>query len=137
MHLDDLLAQIIAWGRADASLRALALVGSHARGAARPDSDVDLVCLVRDPAAFRDAAWVSQIVWGAPVEGWHDRDYGALWSRHVQVAGAPEVEMGFAPLSWANTQPVDPGTQQVMSDGHRILYDPDGRLSRLAAAVTS
>jgi Nucleotidyltransferase domain len=34
------------------------------------------------------------------------------------------------------TDPVDPGTRRVVTDGMRILHDPDGRLAALAAAAT-
>jgi hypothetical protein len=32
---------------------------------------------------------------------------------------------------WAGTGPVDPGTRRVISDGIRILYDPEGMLGSL------
>jgi uncharacterized protein len=37
---------------------------------------------------------------------------------------------------WAATDPVDRGTRRVVTDGMRILRDPDGRLAALAAAAT-
>ena len=71
---------------------ALALVGSHARGDAKADSDVDLLLLLRDPEAYLDdRAWVSEF--GAPdsvtMESW-----GKVTSLRVFYADGLEVELG-------------------------------------------
>jgi hypothetical protein len=47
----------------------------------------------------------------------------------------PDVRgLAVVPPRWASTEPVDAGTRKVVTDGMRILYDPDGRLSALAVA---
>lgn len=51
-----LLERITAWFQAREGVATIALVGSHARGAARPDSDIDLVLLVDDPRHPQGAA---------------------------------------------------------------------------------
>lgn len=126
-----------AWAAARDDLRALALVGSQARGTAGPDSDIDLILLAVDPAAYRaDTAWLHDIAWpGGPLNGWHDADYGAVWSRHVTLESGHEVELSFAMPGWAATDPVDPGTRRVVGGGLTIFLDRDGALARLAAAV--
>jgi hypothetical protein len=48
-----------------------------------------------------------------------------------------EVEVGIAEPVWAATDPVDPGTRRVVTDGLRILHDPDGRLAALAIAASA
>ncbi len=134
MMIDDLLAQITQWAQQQTAIRAVVLVGSHARGAARPDSDIDVMCLTTSPDVFRSAAWITQIQWPSEhgaVEQWHDQTYGVVWSRHMHLSSGQEVELSFGALSWASVTPIDAGTRQVMSDGHRILYDPDGLLSTL------
>ncbi|GAA2715191.1 hypothetical protein GCM10010429_36100 [Micromonospora olivasterospora] len=45
-----------------------------------------------------------------------------------------EVELGVVPVSWADIDPVDPGTRRVVSDGHRVVHDPAGVLAALSAA---
>jgi predicted nucleotidyltransferase len=52
---------IVDWAKELRSIRGLALVGSHARHQARPDSDIDLVLLVDNPNDFRRAAWLSDV----------------------------------------------------------------------------
>ena len=40
----DLIVQVVlVWAKAQPKIRAVALVGSHARGTARPDSDIDVM----------------------------------------------------------------------------------------------
>ena len=71
------------------------------------------------------------------VETWHDEDYGAVWSRHVCLATNLELEISFAPLSWASLAPLDSGTRQVMAGGCRVLHDPDGMLAKLCSALSA
>ena len=57
---------------------------------------------------------------------------GELWSRRVWLEkNHGEIEFGFASLSWADVNPLDPGTRSVIADGCRILHDPGKILSRL------
>ena len=46
----EFLFRFTAWAASQPDIVAVGLAGSHARGAARPDSDVDLVILSTDPA---------------------------------------------------------------------------------------
>ena len=139
--LAPFVARIVtAWAKAQPTMRAVALVGSHARGTAGPASDVDFMLLATDPDTFRaDLTWVDQIDWhriDAHPQKWQDEDYGLAWSRRVWLARASmPVELTFAPLCWANVDPPDGGTRRVISGGCQILYDPDGLLVRLCEAI--
>jgi len=136
----EILETVTDWARLQEDIRGIALVGSHARGAARPDSDIDLVLLSKDPNRFRDAAWLRNVGPSRPdihLRKWTDEEYGAVWSRRAWFKPDCEVEFAFAPLSWADVSPVDHGTARVVSDGCRILYDPDGLLKRLTLALGS
>jgi hypothetical protein len=130
----EIVTALTNWARLQEDIRGLALVGSHARNAARPDSDIDIVCLSKNPDRFRDTSWLVTIEWsrlGFELIKWSDEEYGALWSRRMRLKPDCELEFGFTSLSWADTGPVDRGTAKVISDGCRILYDPDGLLERL------
>jgi hypothetical protein len=110
----------------------LALVGSFARGAARPDSDVDLILLTDDPAAYVfDAGWATDLGAAKIVR---TRSWGPLTERRLLLPSGLEVEVGVVLPLWASTDPVDAGTRRVVTDGMRILYDPDHRFAALAAA---
>jgi uncharacterized protein len=138
--IDRIVQMILAWARTETKVRAVALVGSHACGTARADSDIDLVVLTDAPEFFRaDTSWLDAIGWSdiaaRPLK-WRDEEYRALWSRRLWLEqGRFEVEIGFARPAWAEVKPLDPGTQRVVADGCRVLYDPDRLLARLCAAV--
>lgn len=129
------------WASRQADIAAVALVGSWARGAARVDSDIDLMILTDSLTLFRqDEKWVNEIRWAdmnAEIAAWEDKDYGVVWSRHVCLNDETEIEFSFGSLSWASVEPVDAGTFRVISDGCRILYDPKGLLRELIATVKS
>jgi len=136
-----ILSEVTQWAYRRTDIAAAALVGSWARGAARVDSDIDLMFLVAAPALFRqDKEWINEIQWAvvdAKVDDWKDADYGVIWSRHVYLDNKTEIEFGFGSLSWASVSPVDAGTFRVVSDGYRILYDPEKLLSKLIDKVNS
>lgn len=129
------------WFQSRIDVSGIALVGSYARGAARSDSDIDLVILCAAPRAYRtDEGWPSELPWGRlglSVSSFRDHDYGKLWSRHVLLSSGVKVEYGFASEEWACINPVDAGTYQVMNARHRILYDRDGKLRELSEHILS
>jgi hypothetical protein len=141
--LVTLLDLVVAWAKRRSDIVGVALVGSWARGNARPTSDIDLMLLTPDPEAFRSSsAWLDEIDWaalGASMKSSRDVPYGAAWSRHVELDEGTSVEFSFARPNWASTSPCDPGTRAVVSRGCRVLHDPTGILQRLvqnaAAAV--
>jgi hypothetical protein len=139
--IDKMLALNTGWFQSRADVLAILLVGSYARGAAGPASDLDLVILSEDPLFYRkDLQWPNQLPWAdlcVTVESWRDQDYGRLWSRHVRLSSGLEVEYGFAPGGWASIDPMDEGTYQVMRSGHQILHDPRQILAVLSEQVRS
>jgi hypothetical protein len=135
----DIVTALTNWAKLQQDIRGVALVGSHARNAARPDSDIDMVILSKKPDRFRDTSWLTTIEWsrlGVELINWSDEGYGALWSRRIWLKPDCEVEFGFTSLSWADVAPIDRGTAEIISNGCRILYDPDGLLERLTLALS-
>lgn len=127
----ELIRSVVAWAETRPDVAAVALVGSHARGKARPDSDVDLMILVDAPAAYAsDAAWVEEFGTLHGVEEW-----GAVTSVRLRSAGDLEVELGITSPAWARVDPVDSGTARVVQDGIRVLFDPRAILHDLVAAT--
>ena len=115
---------------------AIALVGSWARSAGRPDSDVDLVVLTPQPDVLlsEDAtSWFS--VFGEGVELVRSEDFGLLQERRLRRPDGLEVEVGVGGPDWAATNPPDDGSARVVRDGMRILFDPESVLSAFAEAV--
>ena len=113
----------------------MALVGSWARGTARADSDVDQIVLTGRRDRYLDADdWTAAL--GA-TRLLRTQAWGPLTERRLLLKGGLEVEVGIAEPSWAATDPVDPGTRRVVTDGLRILHDPEGRLAALAVAAAT
>ena len=125
---------VAGWAAARPDVVAVGLAGSWARGAARPDSDVDLVVLTEVPERWvRADDWIAAAV-GPDVTPVRTRAWGVLTERRVRLTSGLEVELGIVPREWA-AEPVDDGTARVVRDGFRVLHDPEGVLRRLLAAV--
>jgi uncharacterized protein len=128
MNVASFLEEFSRWARAQANIEAVALVGSYARDAATTESDVDLMILTTKISSyFQDQIWVSQF---GEVEESKAENWGGVETLRVFYKGAIEVEYNFSSPNWASI-PVDAGTHSVISDGMKILSDPQGILERL------
>ena len=128
--LDDLKT----WAAQQPDVPAIAIVGSHVRGAARPDSDVDVILIVDEPACYlNESAWMKRF--GQVLSVSHE-DWGLVQSIRVHYADGMEVEFGITVRKWASTDPIDHGTKEVVSKGMRLLYDRDTLLESLMAVIT-
>jgi uncharacterized protein len=134
-ELQPLLDRVVSWAESVPEVRAIALVGSWARGEARANSDVDLIVLALSPEGLvSDTSWTACV--GPPtlvtVEEW-----GAIRSVRVRYANGQEVEFGIGSVAWAQTSPVDPGTRRVVSPGFLPLHDPQQLLAKLEESVAA
>lgn len=128
--IDKLLADVCAWAAERGEIRAVALVGSHARGVPRPDSDVDLVILTERPRdLLEDLGWT--VTFGT-VDRSLREDWGRVTSVRVWYAAGPEVEFGVTTPDWALVP--DEGTLRVVRDGLRVLFDRGETFATLAQA---
>ena len=122
------LDQLSSWTAGQSQLSGVLLVGSQARSAGRPDSDVDLVLLAVDPQIY-----LKNIEWAADfgsVSRHALEDWGKLTSVRVWYQNGLEVEFGFANQSWI-TSPLDPGTRQVLAAGYHILFERHSLISKV------
>jgi predicted nucleotidyltransferase len=123
----DLFAQLESWAPSQKGILGILLVGSQASGTARPDSDVDLVIIAENCEAY-----LSKLEWAAEfgdVSRTQTEDWGKLTSPRVWYQAGLEVEFGFADKSWAATA-LDAGTQDVLAEGYRILFERDDLLTK-------
>jgi predicted nucleotidyltransferase len=134
VELTDFVGEVTQWAEERPDIVGLAMVGSHARDAGRPDSDVDLVVLCADPSSLvhRDD-WTARF---GEVRDVGMEDYGAVRSLRVFYQDGLEVEFGITDSTWARV-PLDAGTRKVISDGIRILYDPRGLLREAKNATAA
>jgi hypothetical protein len=59
---------------------------------------------------------------------------GAPSLRRLARPSRLEVELGITARAWVNTDPVDAGTRRVVTDGLRILHDPQAIFAALQKA---
>jgi len=124
---DELVKAVALWAENHVDIVSVALVGSHARGNARVDSDVDLVLQCASPARYLgDLIWISEFGVAKDVSV---EDYGVVQSVRVFYEDGPEVEYGITSSEWARL-PLDEGTLKVLRDGVKVLLDRDGSLNR-------
>jgi hypothetical protein len=125
--IDFFIREFGFWVQERNDVIAAALVGSYARGQARKDSDIDLLLLVEAPKVFfDDTRWLWRF--GVPVEEQME-DYGKVTSLRVWFSDGREVEFGFSTPDWA-APPLDEGSNKVIHDGMKVLYEKDHLLSQ-------
>jgi predicted nucleotidyltransferase len=136
-----IVSAVTSWAIKRGDIRAMALVGSWARGNPTKVSDIDLLFLSDRVYEYRRSQeWLTEIDFagaGYRLNSSESVTYGVVWSRHVHLLPAAEVELTFAECSWAQTEPVDDGTRGIVKDAFRIIFDKDQMLSRLITAVIS
>ena len=134
-----MVRMVAGWAADHEDIRAMALIGSWARGNPHQGSDVDILLLSDRMAEYRlRPEWLAEIFFedaGYRVLSNVDADYGVVWSRHVILMPAAKVELTFAQCSWAKTNPVDLGTWRIVKDAFEIIFDKDGALARVVNAV--
>jgi predicted nucleotidyltransferase len=92
-HIRDFLDAFVAWASDQDDVQGIALVGPYARGAAKDDSDIDLVILTDQPQKYLgDLKWTERF---GVVEKHQTEDYGKLTSLRVWYQNGVEVEYGI------------------------------------------
>jgi uncharacterized protein len=134
MNISAFLEMFSRWAATQPDVKATALVGSYARDAATPGSDVDLLILVGDVAKYvRNQSWV--MLFGEVAEC-REEDWGKVTSLRTFYKDGLEVEYGLTTPDWAE-MPMDAGSIRVVADGMKILNDPLGILSVVQREVLS
>jgi predicted nucleotidyltransferase len=115
------------WLERQPEIKAVAMVGSHARREATNASDLDLIIIATDPTKyFAEPGWVGQF---GSVSRTRIEHYGKVTSLRVWYADGLEVEYGLTNESWAAI-PLDEGTEKVISDGMQVLFERNPMLLR-------
>jgi predicted nucleotidyltransferase len=128
--IDGFLKEFTDWVDSQADIKAVALVGSHARNAATETSDVDLVLIANQPQRYlQDRDWIRRF---GEIHRQQVEHYGKVTSIRVWYTDGREVEYGITDEGWAAV-PLDEGTQRVIEDGMRILFERGYLLSRREA----
>src|SRR2546423_9108041 len=90
-EIDAVIGRVTAWVAGRADVAGLLLVGSVARGAARPESDVDLILLTSALADYASPAWAADLDLGEPirVQAW-----GVITEHRFRAPSGLETEIG-------------------------------------------
>ena len=130
-RIHSFLFEFKRWASTEEQIQAVALIGSHARGSANKDSDLDLIVIVSPPNIYLQfRQWT--VLFGDVVRD-QVENYGPCTSLRVWYSDGLEVEYVFCEPSWAGT-PLDEGTRQVISGGMKVLFERTPMLSSLAAS---
>ncbi|MFZ5376297.1 MAG: nucleotidyltransferase domain-containing protein [Patescibacteria group bacterium] len=121
------------WAQGQLDILAIGLVGSYARNTATENSDFDVMILVEEPSKYLlNNNWLNSF---GKVERIIEEDWGAVKTHRVFYDNSAEIEFNIAHKSWAKTNPIDEGTIRPVSDGMKIIYDPEKILFKLMRAV--
>ena len=134
-HLKEVIDWVVHVAPREPGIHGVLLVGSYGRDLPRQESDIDLIFLVEEKERYlTDLRWTDGL---NPLGKIAREEWGALTALRVIRASGPEVELGLVNLSWANMNPLDPGTERVLRNGVKILYDPNGILGQLIQSISS
>jgi predicted nucleotidyltransferase len=131
MDLRAYLESVRRWAEGRPDVLGILLVGSWARGQATPQSDVDLVIIADEVASLlTDRNWLTIL---GDVRQVQEEAWGKVYSLRVDHGEGLEVEYGLTDRSWLG-EPIDQGTEAVLKDGVRMVYERGDWLSPLLAA---
>jgi hypothetical protein len=120
--IESLKAALEEWGCDDDRVLAIGLVGSHARGTARPDSDVDVIVVCKQPYdLLAEDLWLERF---GTLRRTELEDYRLVQSRRCWYAQGLEIEFGVTSVRWC-TPPIDQATAAVIKAGLAPVYDPE------------
>jgi|SRR5581483_1982743 len=129
------LQQFKDWSIKQENILGVVLVGSYANNAAKENSDIDLMIIVKDLKLYlQDNSWIDKF--GEVKQyGIKDEDWGLVKTKRVFYRNGIEVEFNFSNEEWTKINPVDVGTKKVMKNGYNIMVDKNDLLNRLADLI--
>jgi uncharacterized protein len=131
--IDAFISRLEHWSAAEPGIQAIALVGSHARGTACADSDIDIIIICTDPSHYlKSTNWLSAF---GEIRNAEREDWGLVQSWRVFYLDGTEVEFGITSKEWCSEAEISSGTGRVISDGAKIVFDPNFLLANLIVAV--
>lgn len=126
------IKEVKQWASSCVTVQALALIGSHARNEAKPDSDIDFLIICDDKSKLiDDIAWVNKF---GEVISCTKEEWGIVTSIRVSYRDGQEIEFGLAPLNWVDITFGDKIPEGI-SDRIKILIDDNNILGKLKKAV--
>ncbi len=133
-RIHEFIDPLIQWASSQSAIKAVALVGSYARGTASTTSDVDLMIITDDPLRYiEDTNWLH--TFGIVLRDQRE-EYGLVTSIRTWYDNGFEVEFGLTSSAWLN-DPLDEGTVQILKDGFHVLFEREPLFSSLPNSLNS
>jgi aminoglycoside 6-adenylyltransferase len=130
----ELMAAAVAdWAREQDDVRALIVVGSHARTDVPADrwSDLDLILIVDDPGPYaEDPSWVGEF--GRPVLTFLEDTPVGQRERRVLYETGEDVDFPLFPVTALERLEKSENAAHLLARGYRVLIDRIGLAERLA-----
>lgn len=131
MNSDPVIDNITAWGKADPRIRAVVWTSSRTNPAAAVDalSDYDIILVVDDVAPFAaDEEWLHRfgpllVVYRDPVQ--YEIDLPSF-GRITQYEDGLKIDFTVMPVALWRRRLDQPGVQDDLDVGYRVLIDKDG-----------
>jgi aminoglycoside 6-adenylyltransferase len=135
----ELMAAAVAdWAREQDDVRALLVVGSHARTDTPADrwSDLDLILIVDDPGPYaEDLSWVEEF--GRPVLTFLEDTPVGERERRVLYETGEDVDFPLFPVTALERLEKSENAAHLLARGYRVLVDRIGLEERLAQVAAS
>lgn len=120
MDISNFLKDVKNWAKQNDMINSVILVGSHARGEEREDSDIDLEIITTTPSYFiDDKSFID--TFGKAIKTKKEK-WGRVTSIRVWYDNGLEVEFGITTPIWVS-KPLDEGTIRILSDGYKVIVD--------------
>lgn len=120
MDILNFLDKVQKWAEEEVMINSIILVGSHARGQAREDSDVDFTIISTTPKLLiADEKFINNF---GKVEKVKKEKCGMVTSIRVWYEGGIEAEFGITSPLWIS-KPLDEDTLKILNDGYRVIVD--------------
>ncbi|HYV33827.1 MAG TPA: aminoglycoside 6-adenylyltransferase [Candidatus Limnocylindria bacterium] len=124
----EFISDFANWTKGQTDVLGAFLVGSYARNSEKDGSDIDFVIITSNTQSLLDNQdWVNQFGTVAKIQ---KENYGLVQSLRVFYQDGIEAEFGITTPEWIKL-PIDPGTQKVLLDGYKILFEKDNLLFNL------
>jgi predicted nucleotidyltransferase len=131
--IDEFSRELRAWSTKQPEIQGVAIVGSWARGTARPDSDIDVIMITTKPEKLLEhQEWLSQF---GTAERIVREDWGLVQSLRVFYVDGKEVEFGITTSAWTSEEEIGQGTGRVINDGVHVVFDPHSTLQELVRSA--
>lgn len=129
--LESLTRKLNLFAEKNTDILAVLLVGSYARNKQHEKSDIDIMIITTDEMKYlNDYNWINMIAESSAVE---KENWGMVNTLRC-FSDQTEIEFNICPTEWI-TLPTDPGTERVLRDGYKIIFERNNSLREIQSFI--